>query len=586
MCELLSQQYTSAYSTPRDVVHPITEPTDEGETPTLSSFDMNPEDFQEAIKELHTHSGAGPDDIPAVLLKHVGGPLSVPLSIMWKESLRTANIPAIFKKGAITPIPKGGDRTEAKNLRPVALTSHIIKLFEKILVKKLSKFMEDNRLFNAGQHGFRKGRSCLSHLLDHFQKIIDMMNEGTDVDVIYLDFAEAFDKVDHKILLQKLSKLRISGPIYRWIESFLTNRKQIVYLQGSVSEETDVTSGVPQGSVLGPLLFLIHISDISEGLLHSTASSFADDTRILSKVNSTEDCQLLQNDLENVFDWAETNNMKFNSGKFEVMRYAQSGDPIEFEYKTREGTSIARKSETSDLGIIMSDTCKFKEQVRKASAKGRGRAGWICRVFTTRSRMEMLILYKTLVLPHLEYCCPLWCPTDSNLGLIRELENVQRNFTRRIAGMENLNYWGRLKELNLYSLERRRERFCIIYVWKIMNNLAPNFGGAESGIISFYENSRRGILCVIPELVRGASSRLKTIRDNSLGIRGPRLFNALPPELRMPATEDPPSIDAYKSKLDKFLARIPDEPKVRHYSNATSSNSLITKIRRMGNSYS
>jgi len=119
-----------------------------------------------------------------------------------------------------------------------------------------------------------------------------------------------------------------------------------------------------------------------------------------------------------------------------------------------------------------------------------------------------------------------------------------------------------------------------------MNNLAPNFGGAESGIISFYETGRRGILCVIPELVRGASSRLKTIRDNSLGVRGPRLFNELPRELRMPTTEDPPSIDAYESELDKFLARVPDEPKVRHYSNATSSNSIITKIRRMGNSYS
>ena len=166
---------------------------------------------------------------------------------MWKESLRTGVIPTPLKVGTICPIYKGGDRTKPKNYRPVTLTSHVIKIFEKVIVKYLSNYLENNNLFNDQQHGFRNKRSCLSQLLDHFHRIVESLNEGKDVDVVYLDFAKAFDKVDPKILLKKIFKIGIRGKLYQWIRSFLTNRKQKVCIEGTYSQVFDVKSGVPQG---------------------------------------------------------------------------------------------------------------------------------------------------------------------------------------------------------------------------------------------------------------------------------------------------------------------------------------------------
>ena len=263
------------------------------------------------------------------------------------------------------------------------------------------------------------------------------------------------------------------------------------------------------------------------------------------------------------------------------MRYTVRQPQVDFEYKTREGTTIDRKNYIVDLGVVMSDTAKFHGQNKKSAANGRGRAGWICRVFNTRGRCEMLTLYKVLVLPLLEYCSPLWSPTE--LGRIRELENVQRSFTRRIDGLEDLNYWERLKDLKLYSLERRRERYCIIYVWKILNDLAPNFKG-DLKIERVYISERNGIKCVVPRTVSHATQRMRTIRENTLRIRGINLFNKLPVELRQPGIgsdlEEPKRINKFKSLLDKILKTIPNQPYLHGHPTTINGNSILDHITR------
>ena len=586
MCELLNEQYISAFSTPKPDTQDHSENNNitEEQSPTLNCFEVVEEDFIEAIKSLQSNSSSGPDGVQAILLKKCGVPLSVPLCIMWKESLRTGRIPEVFKKGVITPLHKGGGRSVPKNYRPVTLTSHFIKLFEKIVVNRLSKFMSDNHLYNSNQHGFRSGRSCLSQLMDHYQQIVRILTEGSDVDVIYLDFAKAFDKVDHNILLLKLQKMGVNGSVLKWIKSFLANRKQTVRVDGSESSEADVISGVPQGSVLGPLLFIIYISDINLNLTNSRVSSFADDTRVFRKINSTEDSELLQRDIDKIYFWAESNNMKFNSNKFELIRYTRrTDDSVGFQYKASDASNITRKSQTRDLGVTMSDSGNFKEHVQQSAATGRGKVGFICRTFATRKREHLLPLYKAIALPALEYCSPLWCPSDKNsLGLIRELENVQRSFTRKVEGLDTLDYWGRLKELKLYSLERRRERYCIIYIWKMMNDLVPNFE-AEADALRFVEHNYRenSMICNGPTRVRGGSQKWSTIMEDTLAVRGPKLFNSMPADLRKlgPYESDgSPSVKKFKAKLDAFLARIPDEPRVTGYRHAVVSNSLLHKI--------
>ena len=235
------------------------------------------------------------------------------------------------------------------------------------------------------------------------------------------------------------------------LSNFLSGRKQFVAVDGAYSEPSDVISGVPQGSVLGPILFLIHISDIDANASFSTVRSFADDTRVTKVIKSEEDCLYLQADLESIYEWSRINNMTFNSEKFELMRYSVHGCPIEYTYKTSKNTEIIGSTKTTDLGVIMSNSAAFTEQVSAAASRSRGRMGWILRVFATREQLPLMTLFRSLVLPLLEYCCQLWSP--GTLGLIRQLEGVQRTFTYKISGMSGYSYWERLQHLKLYSLE-------------------------------------------------------------------------------------------------------------------------------------
>ena len=569
MSEILRVQYESVFSTPLQAPTP-TAVVGNAENNELRDICMRPEDFVEAATGLRTNSAPGPDGVSAVLLKKTIGVMAVPLNLIWQESMRLGVIPQCLKVGKVTPIFKGGDRSLPKNYRPVVLTSHCIKLFERILVKFLGQFMDEGGLYNEHQHGFRAGRSCLSQLLMHHQDILEILASSMDVDVVYLDFAKAFDKVDHGVLLSKLQGLGVRGNLLRWLTCFLDCRKQYIAVNGAYSSESLVISGVPQGSVLGPVLFLIHISDINCNILHTTVRSFADDTRVTIPIKSEDDCCRMQADLDTIYEWAAVNNMEFNGCKFELLRYTVSGDPVEFIYKTMEGIDINRTMKTTDLGIVMSDSASFREQISVVATRARQRMGWILRVFITRERIPMLTLYRSLVLPLLEYCCALWSP--GAIGMIRRLESVQRTFTVRVHGMSQLDYWERLQELNMYSLERRRERYAIIYVWKILQGLTPNLGHPAEVLASV--GGRRGKMCRVPPINNRATQRVQSLQENSLAVRGPRLFNCLSAEVR----EYDGSLDGFKHKLDRFLSTVPDKPCLPNYYQAAEGNSIIKQI--------
>lgn len=569
IADLLRQQYESVFSHPHHekVIKNPNEFFSKVLTPNITDISFNMDDIVNAIKEVGISAAAGPDQFPAALLKNCAKELSEPLHILFRNSLDTGIIPQQLKSAKITPVYKGGSKGEAKNYRPIALTSHIIKIMEKIIVKSMSIYLEENNILNNDQHGFRVGRSCLSQLLSHHEKILIGLENKKDMDVIYLDFAKAFDKVDHGILLHKLRDSGISGKLGKWLHCFLVNRQQSVAVSGVVSKPSIVTSGVPQGSVLGPLLFLLHISDINKLVKYSTVSSFADDTRILKEVSTTADADLLKKDLSAIYLWAEQNNMSFNSSKFEHINYGKDQLNVH-TYSAHDGSTIESKRQVLDLGVTLSRDGSFTLHITNITKKARKQAGWILRTFRTRDITPMLTLYKSLIIPLLEYCCQLWSPW--RVGEIQLLESVQRSFTSKITSASHLDYWERLKLLKLFSLERRRERYAIIYIFKILRGHTTN-----NLSISFQYHQRLGRLCNVRRPNPRATTRVKTLKENAFATRGPLIFNALPKYLRDTNETCP---EKFKNQLDKFLWTIPDQPKMPHYYHQAASNSIVDQL--------
>ena len=459
------------------------------------------------------------------------------------------------------------------NYRPISLTAHEIKLFERILRAKMVEFLESNNLLSCQQHGFRKGKSCLTELLKQYDEILNNFLKQNETDVIYLDFAKAFDKVDHEILLQKLKNIGIGGKLYDWIKSFLSDRSQVVVVDGVLSFIASVISGVPQGTVLGPLLFLIYINDISDCLHHCKLGCFADDSRIFKSISYSQDGELLQQDLLNISRWAKLNNMKLHDDKFVYINFnirhknsVLANLPFYSEnlcYKSSNGNLLEPSESVTDLGIILSEKLDWAPHVSMITKKAKQKAGWALSVFKDRSPLVMLTLYKSMVRSLLEYACPLWI--GLSMQNIRDLEAIQRAFTNKTSCPSYVtNYWERLEFLKLMSLQRRRERYVILHVWKILNGKTSN-----DVDITFYESSRHGLLARIPPLTAYSSPKAKSLYDSSFAIVGPKLWNLVPKSIK---TLD--SMNVFKSSLDKFLNEVPDRPPVAGYV-VQNNNSLL-----------
>ena len=575
MAEILSKQYQSVFSQPlhcNNSPHHLF-PDEPPSEVTINLITFSDNELEKAMKDLPSNAAAGPDGFPAILLKKCCSILSSPLATIWRQSLVEGIVPGICKHALIIPVHKGKSRSLPQNYRPIALTSHLVKVFEKVVRCNLVRFMEQHKLFNNSQHGFRGGRSCLSQLLNHIDRITSLLEDGNDVDVIYLDFAKAFDKVDIGVTLRKLKSLGIRGQLGRWLASFLLDRQQAVVVDGQRSPSRPVLSGVPQGSVLGPFLFLVLIGDIDAGIVSSFLSSFADDTRISHPITEEEDSQQLQADLEKVYKWAKDNNMQFNSEKFELLKYRANnqnqGLPHPATYKSSSGTVIDEKDHISDLGIHLSSDATFKYHIDKKISAMKSKVSWILRTFKTRANIPMLTLWKQLVLSEHDYCCQIWSPTKA--GETQALEAVQKSFVRKIDGTQGMSYWEQLKNLKLYSLQRRRERYIIIYLWRILEGQVPNL---ESTPILSQQHQRRGRECLVPMVSNATSSLVRQARYASFAIRGPKLFNCLPQTIRNISGCD---VESFKRALDRFLSGIPDEPPVHGYTQyrRCETNSLV-----------
>ena len=283
-------------------------PVKESETnSSLSDIHITEKKIIEKIKSLKQNSAPGPDEIGTKLLKTASREIAKPLCYIFNESLRTGLVPADWRKATVTPIFKKGPKGDPGNYRPVSLTSIPCRMMESIIKDDLMPYLTENKLLRESQHGFLTGRSCTTNLIKFTDKITRILDEGKCADVFYLNFAKAFDKVPHGRLLTKMKSKGINGKVHEWIKSWLSGRTQAVRVNTSKSEPSEVESGVPQGSVLGPPLFDIFIDDIDTCTSEiSLLLKFADDTKGFQVIQGPGDRDKLQNALDNLVQWANT----------------------------------------------------------------------------------------------------------------------------------------------------------------------------------------------------------------------------------------------------------------------------------------
>ncbi|CAM4707266.1 unnamed protein product [Lepidochelys kempii] len=419
------------------------------------------------------------------------------------------------------------------NYRPVSLTSVVCKVLEKILKEKVVKDIEVNGKWDKIQHGFTKGRSCQTNLISFFEKVTDFLDKGNAVDLIYLNFSKVFDTMPQRELLVKLEKMGINMKIERWIRNWLTGRLQWVLLKGELSGWREVTSGVPQGSVLGPILFNLFITDLGPKS-GRVLIKFADDTKLGGIANLEKDQEIIQEDLDDLVNWSYR--MKFNSEKCKVMHLGINNKNFSYKLGTHQ---LEVTEEEKDLGVLVDNRMTMSRQCDMALKKANAVLGCIRRGISSRDKEVLVPLYKALVRPHPEYCVQFWSPMFKKDEF--KLEQVQRRATRMIRGMENLSYERRLKELGLFSLTKRRLRGDMIALYKYIRGINTGEGEELFKLSTNVDTKPNGYKLVIGKF------RLE-IRRRFLTIRGVKFWNSLPRE-----AVGAKDLSGFKIKLNKFM---------------------------------
>ena len=556
---ILQKQYCKVFSNPDDADINNIPMKEKENVPNIEDIEFSVEDIKTAIDDIPLFSAPGPDKLPAIILKKCKDQVAYPLYLIWRHSLDTGCIPQSLKTQSIIPIfKKKGDKSNPANYRPVSLTSHALKLFERVMRLNIVKHLEENNLLSEDQHGFRQYRSTVTQLLAHIDNIIQILETSDNADVIYLDFAKAFDKVDHGILLMKIAKLGIHGKISAWIKDFLSDRTQQVVVDGETSKSAPVISGVPQGTVLGPVLFIIFIDNLTEAIKNAGIKVFADDSKLTLKIKSDEDHGKLQQDLHTSIIWSLLNNMQLNTDKFQLLQHGKNKQ-LKKPYETEKDNAINSSESVKDLGITITSDLSWDEHITNSVKAGKRYAGWILRCFQSRKPEVIMMLFKMFVIPRIEYASPVWLPYLKK-DIIR-IEALQRTVTFKLENMQDKNYHQRLQALKLYSLQRRRERFVIITMHKMAIGLTKNFLN-----LSFYDSKRQGKNCRIK--LSKASGHIKTVRNNYFTAVGPSLYNSVPKHIK-----EQNKLTVFKKRLDKWLQSLPDEPPLPNY-NCTNSNSI------------
>ena len=440
---------------------------------TFNALQITHLEVSDILKNLKLGKASGCDLISHQMLKYTSDTVSKPLCTLFNLSLQSKVFPSLWKKAIVIPLFKKGDRHEISNYRPVSLISCIGKVFERIVFKHMYNFLIDNNLFYNLQSGFLPTHTTVYQLIEMYEDICDALEKRKHVCLVFCDISKAFDRVWHRGLIKKLECYGFQGAFLDWLTNYLSNRNQNVLINNNKSNIGEIKAGVPQGSVLGPLLFLLYINDIADGL-ESIARLFADDTSLsYSSANLQNIEDTINRDLTKLNDWSKTWLTIFNPNKTELLFISttSNSDNISFSF---DGIHLNPVDSHRHLGVTLTNDAKWSAHITAIYQSCMKKVNVMRKFKYILNKNTLLRIYKCFILPVLEYACELWdgCSDQDK----HRLESIQLEAARIACGLpvyckKELVY----NESNLELLQKRRERRKLILFYKMHNNLTPPF---------------------------------------------------------------------------------------------------------------
>ena len=425
----------------------------------------------ELVKNLDIAKANGPDGVSACMLKATVYSIAPSLTSLFNLSISKGHFPKMWKTASVVPIPKSKAKHSPSGYRPISLLSILSKLLEKHFHSVLSNHLAEHQPLSDIQWGFQRGKSTTTALLSITQEWARLLDQNHEICCVFFDLQKAFDTVPHRSLLKRLEQLHLHPLILRWIHSYLSHREQSVVVNGTSSNPTHVISGVPQGSILGPLLFLIYVDSISSlNLSEGTKLAlYADDMLLHRTIYSTADYAELQKDIDNIYQWSVANHLSFNVSKCKSMVITRKRNsnpstmslnhiPLEMVYQYKY------------LGVTLSSDLSWSAHIKEICAKGRKLLGLLYRQFSNNTDPNVLAkLYVALVRPHLEYGAQVWNPHSAKD--VDNLEKIQKFALRICSKNFHANYQDLLQFFQLPSLQNRRLYLSLCSFYKIINNI-------------------------------------------------------------------------------------------------------------------
>lgn len=514
--------------------------------PPLSEHDQNPyatnecpaellctvEQVQCLLGSLDTTKATGPDGVSATMLKHTALFIAPSVTKLFNLSISSGQVPTDWKRSTVVPIPKSSDRSSPTNYRPISLLSILSKTLERHIHSLIATHLADNQLLSDRQWGFLPGKGTVTALLATTHNWFQSLENNKDVCAVFFDYRKAFDSVAHRPLLEKMSQLSINETIIQWVSSYLTSRRQSVVLNGATSDSANVLSGVPQGSVLGPLLFIIYVNDLAAMQLSQDSQIilYADDLLLFRPISTSADYVALQKDISELEPWTVNNSLQFNTAKCNYMVITRRRCPtLPLNPLILNGVTLKQVDMFKYLGLLITSDLSWSRHIDSICSRAKRILGMLYRQYYHNVDCNtMRCLYLSLVRPHLEYGCSVWDPHTQKD--IQALERVQKFACKMAtqnwnAGCDELN-----DLVNLPSLQHRRLQLKLCQLYKIIHGLSyfpddifiprQNFSNRSSNnksLLQPFAHTNAFLFSFVPHTIRTWNS-LSTSQVNAVSL--------------------------------------------------------------------